>query len=139
MKPSERRKARQLAVQALYSWQMSGNPVADVEQEFLTEQDTSGADVAYFRELLAGVANQADNLDTKLKPNLARLVEEVDNLELSVLRLGAYELMYRDDVPYKVAINEAIELAKVFGAEESHKFVNGVLDKLAISLNRQKG
>ncbi|WP_028115830.1 transcription antitermination factor NusB [Ferrimonas senticii] len=139
MKPSERRKARQLAVQALYSWQMSGNAIADVEHQFLTEQDTQGADVAYFRELLASVANQADSLDAKLKPNLARLVEEVDQLELAILRLAAYELIYRDDVPFKVAINEAIELAKIFGAEESHKFVNGVLDKLAISLNRQKG
>lgn len=139
MKPSERRKARQLAVQALYSWQMSGNAVADVEHEFLTEQDTQATDVAYFRELLAGVANQADSLDAKLKPNLARLVEEVDQLELAILRLAAFELTNRDDVPYKVAINEAIELAKIFGADESHKFVNGVLDKLAISLNRQNG
>ncbi len=136
MKPSERRKARRLAVQAIYSWQMSGNPVADIEHEFLTEQDTKGADLAYFRELLVGVVSQASNLDAKLKPNLARLVEEVDPLELAILRLGAYELLHRDDVPYKVVINEAIELAKTFGAEESHKFVNGVLDKLAISLRR---
>ncbi len=136
MKPSERRKARQLAVQALYSWQMSGNAIADVEHQFLSEQDTSGADVAYFRALLSGVASQASHLDSKLKPNLARLVEEVDQLELAILRLAAYELMYQGDVPYKVAINEAIELAKMFGAEESHKFINGVLDKLAISLNR---
>ncbi|MBY5921490.1 transcription antitermination factor NusB [Ferrimonas balearica] len=136
MKPSERRKARRLAVQAIYSWQMSGNPVADIEHEFLTEQDTKGADLAYFRELLVGVVSQASNLDAKLKPNLARLVEEVDQLELAILRLGAFELMHRDDVPYKVVINEAIELAKAFGAEESHKFVNGVLDKLAISLRR---
>ncbi|MBY6187077.1 transcription antitermination factor NusB [Marinobacter hydrocarbonoclasticus] len=136
MKPSERRKARRLAVQAIYSWQMSGNPVADIEHEFLTEQDTKGADLAYFRELLVGVVSQASNLDAKLKPNLARLVEEVDQLELAILRLGAFELMHRDDVPYKVVINEAIELAKAFGAEESHKFVNGVLDKLSISLRR---
>ncbi|GAA5191596.1 transcription antitermination factor NusB [Ferrimonas gelatinilytica] len=136
MKPSERRKARQLAVQAIYSWQMSGNAIADIEHEFLTEQDVQGADIAYFRELLAGVAAQATTLDSKLKPNLARLPEEVDPLEMAILRLGAYELLHRDDVPYKVAINEAIELAKVFGAEESHKFVNGVLDKLAIAINR---
>ncbi len=136
MKPSERRKARQLAVQAIYSWQMSGNNVADIEHEFLTEQDTQGADLAYFRELLTGVTTQAANLDAKLKPNLARLVEEVDQLELAILRLAAFELMHKDDVPFKVAINEAIELAKSFGAEESHKFVNGVLDKLAISLKR---
>ncbi|MBY5990538.1 transcription antitermination factor NusB [Ferrimonas balearica] len=136
MKPSERRKARRLAVQAIYSWQMSGNPVADIEHEFLTEQDTKGADMAYFRELLVGVVSQSSNLDAKLKPNLARLVEEVDQLELAILRLAAFELVHHDDVPYKVVINEAIELAKAFGAEESHKFVNGVLDKLANSLRR---
>jgi len=136
VKPSERRKARRLAVQAIYSWQMSGNAVADIEHEFLTEQDTKGADLGYFRELLVGVVSQSSNLDARLKPNLARLVEEVDQLELAILRLAAFELLHRDDVPYKVVINEAIELAKAFGAEESHKFVNGVLDKLAISLRR---
>lgn len=136
MKPSERRKARRLAVQAIYSWQMSGNQIADIEHEFLSEQETKGCDLSYFRELLVGVASQASTLDTKLKPNLARLVEEVDQIELAILRLAAFELLFKQDVPYKVVINEAIELAKSFGAEESHKFVNGVLDKLAISIQR---
>ncbi|BDY03903.1 MULTISPECIES: transcription antitermination factor NusB [Ferrimonas] len=135
MKPSERRKARRLAVQAIYSWQLSRNDVANVEHHFLTEQETDGVDVAYFRELLVGVSTHAKQLDEKCKPYLARLIEEVDPIELAVLRLGAYELLYRDDVPFKVAINEAIELAKVFASDDSHKFVNGVLDKLA---NAQK-
>ncbi|TKB55412.1 transcription antitermination factor NusB [Ferrimonas aestuarii] len=136
MKPSERRKARSLAVQAIYSWQISGNDVANVEHHFLTEQETDGVDVAYFRELLVGVTSHKSQLDEKCKPYLARLLEEVDPIELAVLRLGAYELLYRDDVPYKVAINEAIELAKVFASDDSHKFVNGVLDKLANAQNR---
>ncbi|MCL1123968.1 transcription antitermination factor NusB [Shewanella surugensis] len=130
MKPSERRKARRLAVQAIYSWQLSGNNIADVEHEFLTEHVVDGVDVAYFRELFAGVATKKSQLDELIAPHLERPLEEVDPVEKAVLRLATFELTYRKDVPYKVAINEAIELAKAFGAEESHRFVNGILDKL---------
>ncbi|MBT1443392.1 transcription antitermination factor NusB [Shewanella sp. JM162201] len=130
MKPSERRKARRLAVQAIYSWQLSGNNVADVEHEFLTEQELDGVDVSYFRELFAGVATKTAQLDEKLKPLLDREFDDVSPVEKAIIRLAAYELTFRKDVPYKVAINEAIELAKAFGAEDGHKFVNGILDKL---------
>ncbi|AZQ09708.1 MULTISPECIES: transcription antitermination factor NusB [Shewanella] len=130
MKPSERRKARRLAVQAIYSWQLSGNNVADVEHEFLTEQELDGVDVAYFRELFAGAATKTGQLDELLTPLLDRPLEEVSPVEKAILRLAAYELTFRKDVPYKVVINEAIELAKSFGAEDGHKFVNGILDKL---------
>ena len=117
MKPAARRRARECAVQALYSWQLSQNDIADVEYQFLAEQDVKDVDVLYFRELL--------------KPYLSRLLEELGQVEKEVLRIALYELSKRSDVPYKVAINEAIELAKSFGAEDSHKFVNGVLDKAA--------
>ncbi|MCL1112420.1 MULTISPECIES: transcription antitermination factor NusB [Shewanella] len=130
MKPSERRKARRLAVQAIYSWQLSKNNVADVEHEFLTEQNTDGVDVAYFRELLSGVASKTSQIDDLLKPHLDRDFEDVSPVEKAIVRLAAYELTFRKDVPFKVAINEGIELAKAFGAEDSHKFVNGLLDKL---------
>ncbi|ABI70892.1 MULTISPECIES: transcription antitermination factor NusB [Shewanella] len=130
MKPSERRKARRLAVQAIYSWQLSQNKVADVEHEFLTEQNTDGVDVAYFRELLTGVASKTSQIDELLKPHLDRKFEEVSPVEKAIVRLATYELTFRKDVPFKVAINEGIELAKAFGAEDSHKFVNGLLDKL---------
>ncbi|QDE32131.1 MULTISPECIES: transcription antitermination factor NusB [Shewanella] len=130
MKPSERRKARRLAVQAIYSWQLSKNNVADVEHEFLTEQNTDGVDVAYFRELLTGVASKTAQIDELLKPHLDRNFEEVSPVEKAIVRLATYELTFRKDVPFKVAINEGIELAKAFGAEDSHKFVNGMLDKL---------
>tara|TARA_R110002126_G_scaffold69027_16_gene174625 strand:+ start:7270 stop:7674 length:405 start_codon:yes stop_codon:yes gene_type:complete len=130
MKPSERRKARRLAVQAIYSWQLSQNKVADVEHEFLTEQNTDGVDVAYFRELLTGVASKTSQIDELLKPHLDRNFEEVSPVEKAIVRLATYELTFRKDVPFKVAINEGIELAKAFGAEDSHKFVNGLLDKL---------
>ncbi len=130
MKPSERRKARRLAVQAIYSWQLSGNNVADVEHEFLTEQKTDGVDISYFRELLSGTTSKCGQLDELIVPHLERPFDEVSPIEKSILRLAAYELSFRKDVPFKVAINEAIELAKAFGAEDGHKFVNGILDKI---------
>ncbi|QLE84748.1 MULTISPECIES: transcription antitermination factor NusB [Shewanella] len=130
MKPSERRKARRLAVQAIYSWQLSGNNVADVEHEFLTEQKTDGVDIAYFRELLSGTATKQSQLDELIVPHIERAFDEVSPIEKAVLRIATYELTFRKDVPYKVAINEAIELAKAFGAEDGHKFVNGILDKI---------
>ncbi|MCG9697295.1 transcription antitermination factor NusB [Shewanella sp. Isolate11] len=130
MKPSERRKARRLAVQAIYSWQLSGNNVADVEHEFLTEQKIDGVDVSYFRELLSGTTTKCAQIDELITPHIERPFDEVSPIEKAVLRLATYELEYRKDVPFKVAINEAIELAKAFGAEDGHKFVNGILDKI---------
>lgn len=130
MKPSERRKARRLAVQAIYSWQLSKNKIADVEHEFITEQNIDGVDVAYFRELLVGVATKHQQIDDLLRPHLDRDFEDVSPVEKAIVRLAGYELTFRKDVPFKVAINEAIELAKAFGADDSHKFVNGLLDKL---------
>ncbi|MFP1840850.1 transcription antitermination factor NusB [Lonsdalea quercina] len=137
MKPAARRRARECAVQALYSWQLSKNDIADVELEFLSEQDVKGVDITYFRELLTGVATQADRMDELMTPYLSRKLGELGQVEKAILRLAFFELSRRDDVPYKVAINEAIELAKVFGAEDSHKFVNGVLDKAAPRLRKK--
>jgi|TARA_Y100001956_G_scaffold72639_1_gene78238 N utilization substance protein B len=129
VKPAARRKARILALQAVYSWQLSGNPIADIEQQMLIENDVSKVDVEYFKDLARGVAVNVKQLDELVKPHLSRPFEDLDEVERAVLRLSAYELKFREDVPYKVAINEGIELAKIFGAEDSHKFVNGVLDK----------
>ncbi|WJV55049.1 transcription antitermination factor NusB [Pectobacteriaceae bacterium CE90] len=131
MKPAARRRARECAVQALYSWQLSKNDIADIELQFLSEQDVKDVDITYFRELLSGVASQADKLDALMVPYLSRQLGELGQVEKAILRLALFELSKREDVPYKVAINEAIELAKTFGAEDSHKFVNGVLDKAA--------
>ncbi|MBG6241014.1 MULTISPECIES: transcription antitermination factor NusB [Symbiopectobacterium] len=138
MKPAARRRARECAVQALYSWQLSKNDIADIELQFLSEQDVKDVDISYFRELLAGVAMQAEKLDALMAPYLSRQLEELGQVERAVLRIALFELSKRDDVPYKVAINEAIELAKVFGAEDSHKFVNGVLDKVAPTVRQTK-
>lgn len=138
MKPAARRRARECAVQALYSWQLSKNDLADVEHQFLTEQDVKDVDVAYFRELLSGAAVNAGMLDELMAPYLSRQLEELGQVERAVLRVALFELKMREDVPYKVAINEAIELAKTFGAEDSHKFVNGVLDNVAPTLRKKK-
>ncbi|MFQ1016154.1 transcription antitermination factor NusB [Gilliamella sp. BG7] len=127
-----RRRARECAVQAIYSWQVSKNDLADVETSFITEQDMKGVDSKYFRELLNGVAKNTAELDDKMTPYLTeRSVDELGLIELAILRIALYELMKRQDVPYKVVINEAIDLTKTFGAADSHKFVNGVLDKIA--------
>ncbi|BBN82435.1 transcription antitermination factor NusB [Pseudoalteromonas sp. JBTF-M23] len=136
MKPAARRKARILALQAVYSWQLSANPIADIEQQMLIENDVSKVDVEYFKDLARGVAVNQKQLDEIVKPHLSRPFDDLDEVERAVLRLSAYELKFREDVPYKVAINEGIELAKIFGAEDSHKFVNGVLDKAVKELRK---
>ncbi|SQI41820.1 N utilization substance protein B [Leminorella richardii] len=138
MKPSARHRARECAVQALYSWQISKNDIADVELAFLTEQDVNGVDLTYFRELFSGAATQASELDKLMAPYLSRTLDELGQIERAILRVAVYELSKREDVPYKVVINEAIELAKTFGAEDSHKFVNGVLDKVVPRLRVRK-
>ncbi|MFU8783979.1 transcription antitermination factor NusB [Aliidiomarina sp.] len=134
MKPAARRKARRLAIQAVYSWQLSGNSVSDIEAEFLTENDVSKVDVDYFLDLLRGVASQQANLDQALSPFTDRPFVDLDQIERAILRVAAFELKVRLDVPYKVVMNEAIELAKAFGADDSHRFVNGVLDKAVDTL-----
>ena len=130
MKPSERRKARHCATQAIYQWQMTQANVGDIEEQFKIDQDTKGVDLNYFRDLLFGVAVHCNELDKVFSPFLSRPLEEVDMVDKAILRLATFELLFRQDVPYRVVINEGIELAKAFAAEDSHKFVNGVLDKL---------
>ncbi len=127
----KRSQARRHAVQALYQWQIAGQDVADIVNQFLEEQSLESFEVPYFQDLLHGVPNHLGELDELLKPALDRAIESVDPVERAVLRLGAYELRFKPEVPYRVVINEAVELAKVFGAEQGHKYVNGVLDQVA--------
>ena len=136
MKPAARRKARILALQAVYSWQLSGNAIADIEQQMLIENDVTKIDVEYFKDLASGVAVNYKLLDESVSPHLTRPFDDLDMVERAILRLSSYELKFREDVPYKVAINEGIELAKIFGAEDSHRFVNGVLDKAVKHLRK---
>tara|TARA_R110001583_G_scaffold30218_8_gene104758 strand:- start:2468 stop:2902 length:435 start_codon:yes stop_codon:yes gene_type:complete len=134
MKPAERRRARQFAVQAIYQWQITQTGVTQIIEQFSVDQDMSKADVPYFKELLMGVVQNVGSLDEKLSPYLSRKIEDVDMVDIAVLRLAMFELTYRTDVPHKVVLNEAIELAKDFATDESYKFVNGVLDKALRSL-----
>jgi transcription antitermination protein NusB len=126
-----RSRARRRATQALYAWQMSGNPMKEVIEEFRHEQDMEIADLDYFEDLLRGVDTHCKDIDAGLAPFLDRDIGQVDPIERAILRLSAYELRYRIDVPYRVVLNEAIEVAKRFGAEHGHTYVNGVLDKAA--------
>jgi N utilization substance protein B len=110
---------------------MSGSAMTGVINQFQHEQDMEVADLEYFEDLLHGVEHNVAALDAALRPHLDREVEQVDPIERAVLRLAAYELKFRPDVPYRVVINEAIEVTKRFGADHGHTYVNGVLDKLA--------
>ncbi|MBR9827203.1 MAG: transcription antitermination factor NusB [Oceanospirillales bacterium] len=126
-----RRNARSFALQALYQWSVAGQLVNEIEAQFRVDNDMSATDIKLFCELLRGVTSGSKTLDEAYRPFLDRPLADLDPVELSVLRIGAYELIHRLQVPYRVAINESVELAKVFGATESHKYVNGILDKLA--------
>lgn len=138
MKPAARRRAREMALQGVYSWMLSNNDVASIELNLATSNEMGKVDMPYFQELLQGSIRQVTDLDAAIKPYLGRIPEELDPIEKAILRIATYELTQRIDVPYKVVINEAIELAKVFGAEESHKFVNGVLDKAVRTLRKHE-
>lgn len=126
-----RSSAREKAMQALYQWTISGSELSDIEVQFHAEQNMSKVDLDYFHELLHGVPTQLADIDAMLAPYMNRQDEMLDHVEQAILRLSAWELRNRLDVPYQVVIKEAIHLARQFGAAQSHKFVNGVLDKLA--------
>lgn len=129
-----RTRARRRALQAVYAWQLSGYPMRQVEQQFAHEQAEETADLDYFQALIAGVEQQHVQLDAQLGQVLDRPLAQVDPIERAVLRLAAWELVNRVDVPYKVVLNEALELAKRFGNDQGHAYVNGVLDQLAARL-----
>lgn len=134
--PGKRGWARRCAVQALYQWQLTGQPPSQIETYFLANEDLSKADPNYFRELVHQVPAHVTEIDAALEPLLDRPMIQVDPVECAILRIGGYELLQRPDISYRIVLNEAIELAKVFGAEQGHRFVNGVLDKLARSVRR---
>jgi N utilization substance protein B len=131
--PWARRRARRLVLQALYQWQMSGTDEAEIERQFREDPSFERVDAQFFHELLRGVIERCGALDEQLAPLLDRKVNELDRVELALLRMGVFELSHRPDVPFKVAIDEAVGLARVFGAEESHRYINGVLDAVARS------
>ena len=123
--------ARQSAVQALYQWQMAGQNLNDIEEQFLLQPELRKAERSYFQELLHGIPSQLDTIDKALSEFADRAVDDIDPVERAILRIGVYELFNRPDVPYKVVLNEGINLAKRFGADQSHKYINSILDKIA--------
>jgi len=131
---AERHKARHYAMQSLYQWYMADGTLADIEAQFREEYDFTHVDLEYFQALLHGIPAELDHLESVLTPLLDRKLGELDPIERTLLRMGVYELVERLDVPYKVVINEAVSLARKFGATDSHKYINGVLDKAARQL-----
>jgi len=130
----KRSKSRQLALQALYQWQLASSNIKDIIQQFKDDEEPNSYEEEYFSDLIRGVPTHLNELDDALAPYLDRAIASVDPVERAALRLGAYELLHHPEVPYRVVINEAVELTKIFGAEEGHKYINGVLDKLAKKL-----
>lgn len=131
---SNRHNARRAAVQALYQWDLTQQKAQDIETSFVKIHDMLNIDRKYLTEILVKVPELEDELETAITPFIGREFASIDPVERAILRLGAYELMQREDVPTKVILNEMIELAKVFGSDHSYKFINGVMDKLAKNL-----
>jgi N utilization substance protein B len=130
--------ARRYAMQALYQWQLTRQDIAVIDDQFITEQDMSKTDVEYFQELLHHTLGRSDAINAALQPYLDRPIEQIDPVEKAILWIAGYEILYRLDVPYRVIINEAVELAKRFGAEQGHRFINGVLDKAVHQLRAEE-
>jgi N utilization substance protein B len=129
--PVARSRARRRALQAIYAWQVSGGNAQQVIAQFAHEQAHEAADLEYFEDLVRGVIKHVGELDSALAAFIDREVEQVDQIERAALRIAAYELLHRPDVPYRVVINEAIDTTKRFGSEHGHTYVNGVLDHAA--------
>jgi transcription antitermination protein NusB len=126
-----RTNARKAAVQALYQWQMTGQNLSEIERQFLEDERLKDTQKSYFAELFHGVPGNLEAIDQALSDFVDRPVDMIDPVERAILRIGVYELIHRLDMPYRVVLNEGINLAKYFGADGSHKYVNGILDKVA--------
>ncbi|MBT8421226.1 MAG: transcription antitermination factor NusB [Gammaproteobacteria bacterium] len=124
-----RTRARRAALQALYEWEITGQDIVAVT--FLAQWDLPALDEDYFQELVREIPRCVGRLDEQLTPVVDRPLRQIDPVERAILWIGAYELVFRSDVPWRVVVNESVELAKSFGADQSHKYVNGILDKVA--------
>jgi N utilization substance protein B len=131
-KPKEKQKARRMLLQALYSWDVGGTDLVDIEAEFHTDNDMSKVDTALFHTILFGVPKNLAQIDGTYSSYLDRENKQLDPVSRAVLRLSSYEMVFSIDVPYKVVINEGVNLAKTYGPTDAYKFINGVLDKVAI-------
>ncbi len=130
----KRRKSREAALQALYQWKLAGGSAYEIESHFREGEEYGQCDAEYFTRLLKGTIAEAQSLQEIIRPNLDREFSELSPVEASILLLGTFELKNHPDIPYRVVINEAVELAKLFGGTDGHKYVNGVLDRIAAKL-----
>lgn len=126
-----KRRARKLAVQALYQWQMSGHDVYEIEAQFRVFNNMEKVDVVYFCDILRGVPENIRHIEENFSAFLDRDIQSLNPVELAVLRLGTFELLYKPEIPYKVVLDESISLTREFGSQDGHKYVNGVLNKAA--------
>ena len=129
--PKARHSARCLALQGLYQWQMTGENVANIKAQLLREKNPKEVDFNYFAELIEKIPGNIDRIDQYMKKYLDRDFSELNPVETAAMRIGIYELIERLEIPYRVVINEALEITKTFGAVEGYKYVNGILDKVA--------
>ncbi len=135
---NKKSKAREFAVQGLYQWILTGHDQMDIENQFVSDHDMKKTDVKYFKELLQQVILHHLSLKDLMVNYLSRSFDSVDPVEQAILLLSCYELQYKPDIPYRVIINEGVELGKTFGAEEGHKFINGILDRVASQLRQEE-
>lgn len=129
--PSARHRARKMALQAIYQWQLSGGTARAIERQYVDDSPTKKADLDFFHELLFSVISDHKDYAVIINPLLDRPFEQIDAIEKAILYIGTYELKHNIATPYRVVINEGVELAKKFGATDSHKYINGILDKLS--------
>ena len=134
MKGGSRHIARQAAVQALYQWDITGQNRLEIEKNFLSDQKLAHSDFEYFQHLIADIPKQISDIDSTAQPYLDRDLDKVDPIERAILRLSVFELINHQEIPYRVVINEAVELAKTFGSDNSYRFINGILDKVVATV-----
>ncbi len=132
----KRKHAREKILQALYQWQLSGESLDWIKNQYLQEQGVKAGDEEYFLELLYKIPSEVAHLDATYGEYVENLKDHIDPIECNILRIATYEFIHHLEIPYKVVINEAINLAKLYGADEGHKFVNGVLDPLSQKLRQ---
>ena len=135
-KKSPRQLAREYALQSLYQWQLSGMASEELMLQFETQHDFKGVDKEYWRELVSKGIGDSEDLRLKMKPYLNRSIKSINPVELSILQIAFYEFVHRPEIPFRVVINEAIDLAKSYGAADSHRFINGLLDAAAKDLRK---
>lgn len=131
-----RHKARKFAVQAIYQWQLAQNCLNEIEKQFVEQFENKRIDIPYFLTLFHEVPKNINSLDDAFAQHINRTIDEIDPVELAILRIASYELQHCPEIPYKVVINEALELTKTYGSKDGFKFVNGVLDKTAKDIRK---